>query len=373
MVSLDDSELRVLVREAADAIDVPAEGPERVLALRDEAGDAALSGRDSRWRTNRGLLAAAAVVVIIGSSVAVLASRGGSPARKFASVGQSLGDQNGVTGAGSSAGSASTGGVAPGAAGGTGAAGGPATFSPPAVAAGPATPAPPPLAARVIKTGSLSLVVPKGRLSLTVNEVTDLTAGLGGYVSETKTAEGGNVPTADLTLRVPGGQFETLLGRARTFGKPTSLTTSGQDVTAQYVDLAARLHALEATRDQFLQILAKASQIGDILNVENQLTSVQTQIEELQGQQRVLDDQTTYGTLTVHLGEQGTQIEPISIGPLKGPSGWATAWRHARHSFAHGIQSVVAASGGIAIFILTVALLAFLARLAWTLIRRRLV
>ena len=380
-MSLDDSDLGVLVRAAANAIDVPTDGPERILAVRDESDDQGTLGSRPGRRKAGVLLAAAAAILIVGGTAAVLAGGSDTPARRFAGVGQSLGRQDGLSGAASSTGSAGTGGAlaapATGATAGAGTAangatGGPGAVASPPVGAGP-TPPPPALATRVIKTGALSLVVPKARLAVTVNEVTDLASGLGGYVSDTKTTEGADVPAADLTLRVPAGQFETLLGRARALGKPTSLTTSGQDVTAQYVDLAARLHALEATRDQFLQILAKATQIGDILNVENQLMSVQTQIEELQGQQRVLDDQTTYGTLTVHLSEVGSPIEPISIGPLHGPSGWTTAWRHARHSFAHGIQSVVAASGGIAIFVLSVAVLALVVRVVWTLARRRVV
>jgi hypothetical protein len=368
-----DSELEELLRQVGDAIDVPADGPARILALREEGAARTPSPPDEtgepKVEDDRGwgrrMLAAAAVVVVI-AGVGVLLTRHGSHP-KFVGIAGSLNGGpsttvptpsggGGVSGFGT--GSSSSGSVAP----------------PLAVATPPqATPPPPALATKVIKLGSVSLVVPKGQLSPTVNQVEGLASGLGGYVSDAKTTEGSDAPTGDLTLRVPAAQFEALLTRVRSLGKPTSITTSGQDVTADYVDLQARISSLQATRDQFLQVLAKATQIGDILSVEQQLSSLQTQIEQLQGQQRVLDDQTTYGTLDVHLTEAGSSADAAPVGPVKGPSGWTTAWRHARHSFAHGIQSVIAASGGVAIFLLSVALLALLARYLWTVIRRRLV
>jgi hypothetical protein len=369
---LDDNDLRDLVREAGDAIEVPAEGPARILARCDEPVGRGRAGRgragrgrasagnrrwpvtDWRWLTPAALVVALVVAVVGGAALL----HGGSSTPSHST----LADLGPARVAGPAAAPALP----------------PHDYSgsAPAPAPAPGLPlgaAPPSLPTRVIKTGAVSLVLPKGRLSPTVDQLTSLAAGLGGYVTSAKSAEGGDAPTGDLTLRVPVMQYETLLGRVRLIGKPTSITTSGQDVTAQFVDLDARIRSLQATREQFRQVLSKATQIGDILNVEGQLSGIQTQIEELQGQQRVLDDQTTFGTLAVHLTEVGTSADPVPVGPLKGPSGWTTAWRHARHSFAHGIQSVISASGGLAIFLLSVGLLALLARLAWVVFRRRLV
>jgi DNA-directed RNA polymerase specialized sigma24 family protein len=54
-------------------------------------------------------------------------------------------------------------------------------------------------------------------------------------------------------------------------------------------------------------------------------------------------------------------------------SGWAKAWDHARRTFNHGLESVVSASGGIAVFVLCLAAAALVLRLLWALVRRRLV
>lgn len=408
---VDDDRLSELITQIGDGIEVPPDGPREILARRDELS----SPRARRFQlvrpsrpSRRQLSAAAAVILVVAAGAAAGIGRHAGTTNRFGSVHQyASGAPSSTTsapvfaapGVPSSAGSGSLGGAA---AGGGGAAGG-VTAGANAAAAGPAGsgapdsaggsapapdsaggsapapaptpgPVPPPaVPARVVKTGAVTLVVSRGRLSATVDEMTNTVSGLGGYVTDAKSAEGGDSPTGDLTLRVPASSFETLLTRVRALGKPTSVTTSGQDVTAQYVDLDARIHSLQATRDQFLQLLSKATQIGDILNVEQQLSGLQTQIEQLQGQQRLLDDQSSFGTLAVHLSEASPSLIPAPVGPLKGPSGWSKAWNHARRSFTHGIQSVISASGGVAIFVVVVLLLAAVARLTWAVIRRRLV
>ena len=69
----------------------------------------------------------------------------------------------------------------------------------------------------------------------------------------------------------PGGQ---LLGRAQRGAvarQVSELTTKATDVTAQYVDLQSQITALEASRQQYLTIMTKASSIGDVLAVQAQL------------------------------------------------------------------------------------------------------
>ncbi len=245
--------------------------------------------------------------------------------------------------------------------------------APASAAAAPASTIPtatvPGLTTRVIDTGSVDLVVKPGTIGSAIDQLDALAAGLGGFVASSQTSEGGTSPTGELTLRVPAARFEQLLTQVRALGRPISVTTSGQDVTAQYVDLQARIDALSATRQQFLQILAKAQQIGDILAVEDQINDLQVQIEQLQGQLRVLDDQTTYSTLTVQLSEQGAS--PVPPPPHAG--GLSAAWSHARHSFSTGLESVISWTGGFAVFLVCLAGLGLLGRLGWSTVRRRLV
>ena len=103
--------------------------------------------------------------------------------------------------------------------------------------------------------------------------------------------------------------------QAQALGKTTSLSTKATDVTGQYVDLQSRIAALQSSRQQYLTIMAKADTVGDVLAVQAQLDTIQTQIEQLQGQLNVLASETSYSSLTVTASE-GTPPSRTTAGPV---------------------------------------------------------
>ena len=207
--------------------------------------------------------------------------------------------------------------------------------------------------ARIIKTGSLEVEVGKGTVTESVNRLTALTTGLGGYLSETRTtatSDSASQATATISVRVPAAAFEQLLAEASRLGEVRSTTTSGQDVTAQFTDIDAQLNALTATRDQFLLVLGEATNVNDILAVHDRITQVQIQMDQLEGQKRLLTDQTSFGTLTVTLLEPGTQLSVPE--PDDDPTDLGDAWRDARRNFGDAIETIVEASGTLAVVLL---------------------
>ncbi len=236
-------------------------------------------------------------------------------------------------------------------------------------AAGAAPAAPVPLVGtKVVKTATLSIEVPHGRIASSIDQLTALAVSLGGYPASTASADNSGAPAGDLTLRVPVDKFETLLSKVKGTGVVTALSTTGQDVTANYVDMQARITALQASHERYLAILAHANTIGDILAVQQQIDGVQAQLDQVQGQFTLLSDQTSFGTVTIHLAEPAAVGHP-SKPPAK-PSGVSKAWEHARRSFARGLESVLSASGGFAVFALCVLVLGLAARTAWMVSRR---
>jgi hypothetical protein len=156
-------------------------------------------------------------------------------------------------------------------------------------------------------------------------------------------------------VRVPSAAFEQLMAEASKLGDVRSTTTSGQDVTAQFTDIEAQLAALTATRDQFLLVLGEAKNVNDILAVQDRLTQVQIQIDQLEGQKRLLTDQTSFGTLSVTLLEPGATA---AVPPVDDNKDLGDAWRDARRNFGDALENIVGASGTLAVvFICGAALL----------------
>lgn len=152
----------------------------------------------------------------------------------------------------------------------------------------------------VIKTATLSIEVEnvaeaETRISARAQE-------LGGYVVSLQTngTEAGR--RAVITIRVPAQRFdEALSGVEGLARKVFSRTISGDDVTEEFVDLESRLRNLEATRDRLLELLGRADKVEDALQVNQALTEVQGEIEQIQGRMKYLQQSAAFSTITVEV------------------------------------------------------------------------
>jgi hypothetical protein len=217
--------------------------------------------------------------------------------------------------------------------------------------------------AKIEQTGTLDLAVKKGTLTRTMSGLTTLAGSVGGFVanSQSQNGTGGGAAYGTITMDVPVNDFAGVLKAAERYGKTSNVSTSATDVTGQYVDLQARLSALEDSRQQYLTILAKATSIGDILSVQDQLNSIQQQIEQLQGQLQLLTSQTSYSKVTVTVNE-GTP--PTPPGPHPEP-GLVRAWHDSVGGFVAGVEGVVRLAGPFLFALLCLALVAVGGRVLW--------
>ena len=218
---------------------------------------------------------------------------------------------------------------------------------------------------KIAQTGSLDLQVPKGALTSTITALTTLATRAQGFVTNTHTrappGAGGSSPQGSVTLEVPEASFGAVLHDAQVLGKSLNLTTKATDVTGSYVDLQSRITSLQASRQQYLAILAKATSISDILAVQAQLDTLQSQIEQLQGQLAVLTNETTYSTLAVTVHEPPPAHRPAP----HAPSGIDRAWHDSVHGFFDGVDGVVGAAGPALFVVLCLGLVALVGRLLW--------
>ncbi len=209
----------------------------------------------------------------------------------------------------------------------------------------------------------------RGDLNRTVTQLTNLAGAYGGFVANSQTQSGaasGGTPSGSITLQVPVDNFATVLKQAQALGKTSVLTTKATDVTGQYVDLQARITALEASRQQYLTILAKATTVGDVLSVQEQLDGIEQQIEELQGQLQVLTSETSYSTLTVNVSE-GQPPPPPS--PLP-ESGLVRAWHASIGGFVAGVEGVIRVAGPLLFALLLLAAVVFGGGALWRRVQR---
>ena len=151
------------------------------------------------------------------------------------------------------------------------------------------------------------LIVRTGQLTLEVTVLDDALAdadaavtAAGGYVAGSQRQGDGDSASATVTYRIPADRWAATLTALRAVGtKVLSEQTASEEVTSQVVDLGARLANLRATETALQAIMAKATKIPDILEVQGQLTGVRQEIEQLTAQKQSLEKQAALATLTV--------------------------------------------------------------------------
>lgn len=225
---------------------------------------------------------------------------------------------------------------------------------------------------KIVKTGELDLQVSKGQVGHTLDQLTGLATLERGYIADSRTSEGGLAPSGEVTLRIPVAAFDDTVKRARTIQgvKVLGLQTSAKDVTSKYVDLKARINALQKTRSTYLTILAKATTIGETLAVQQHITDVQSQIEQLQGQKKLLASQAALSTLTITVDQK---IVTPQAKPVHHKSGLHRAFDRSVSRFVRGIEAIIGIIGPLLLVALIVGLGWIAARFGYRRLRRRMV
>ncbi len=109
----------------------------------------------------------------------------------------------------------------------------------------------------------------------------------------------------EASLRIPAQQLEPALTALRSMGQVETESQSGEEVTAQHEDLAARLQNARESEDRLRAILAqRAGKMDEILQVEEQIAQTRGEIEQMEAEQKGLEHRVDYATVDLQLTEQ---------------------------------------------------------------------
>ncbi len=155
---------------------------------------------------------------------------------------------------------------------------------------------------KIIKTGYITLEVKD--VSASVESLKNLAAEKSGYLSSTSMQTGYNNRLAGTVIvRVPAAEFENLLAGVKALGTVKSVSTQGQDVTEEYVDLVAQKTSYQNQLAQYNEIMKKAVKVEDVITVQQQIDQVQTNLNRIIGRMNYLDNHIDLSTVTVTLEE----------------------------------------------------------------------
>lgn len=155
---------------------------------------------------------------------------------------------------------------------------------------------------KVIKTGGIEFR--SEDIEADYSKVMALLPGFGAYVGNESQETSSHEVRYHMTIRVPAAGYDSLYASiARTMPQLVNRHSNTQDVTTRYYDLETRIKNSEALEQRYLELLQKAVVIKDILEIEQNLSELRTEIEQLQGQFNYLSKQIGYSTINLSFYE----------------------------------------------------------------------
>jgi hypothetical protein len=178
----------------------------------------------------------------------------------------------------------------------------------------------------IIYTGSITIRVDD--VNIAAARATAIAAGAGGFVGGDKRDTSGGSSDATMELRIPAAKFATVVDQlSRTVGKEQQRGINTEDVTEQTVDLDARITVQQARVDSGRTLLAQAKTLSQLVMLEKEVATRESDLASLQAKKRRLADLTTLSTITVVLLDPKAAVTPVKDGPPGFLGGLGGGWR----------------------------------------------
>jgi hypothetical protein len=167
----------------------------------------------------------------------------------------------------------------------------------------------------VIRNATLSLQVEDARQ--VADRITSIVNEMGGWVVSSQistftNSAGEEDAQGSIQVRVPAENLDATLAQIRSLGiKVFSEQITGQDVTAEYVDLQSQLGNLQAAEEQLQIIMDDAQNTQDVLSVYNELVRIRGEIDVIQGRMNYLSQSAAYSSITVTLSPEPPDEEEL--------------------------------------------------------------
>jgi len=166
----------------------------------------------------------------------------------------------------------------------------------------------------IVRNGEMSIIVDD--VVDGIDEITELTADYDGYVVSTWIYGDEQNVRGNISIRVPDEDFEEVMDRIGDLAvEVESERSDSRDVTEEYTDLESRLRNAEATEQQYLALLDRATNVEEILKIYESLSRVRREIEQIKGRMQYLEKQTSMSLIYIRL-EPATTDRPLV------PRGW---------------------------------------------------
>lgn len=121
-----------------------------------------------------------------------------------------------------------------------------------------------------------------------------------GFVQDDNSNKSYNTITRHLVIRIPTTNFQTAIDSiSKNVSYFDSKRISAKDVTEEFIDLEARLKAKQTLEKRYLELLNKAKNVKEILEIERELSNIREEIEAKQGRLKYLQNKVSLSTINI--------------------------------------------------------------------------
>jgi len=178
---------------------------------------------------------------------------------------------------------------------------------------------------KIIKTANLTFETKE--ISKTHQKIISLARQYSGFIQKDNSGKGYRREYIRMTVRVPSEKFDAFLeGISEGVSYFDQKDISQKDVTEEFVDINARLKAKRKLESRYLELLQKAKNVKEMLEIERNLSVIREEIEAKEGRLKFLQNKVSLSTFNIEFYKASeVKSETISYGQkitnaLKG--GW---------------------------------------------------
>jgi len=151
---------------------------------------------------------------------------------------------------------------------------------------------------KIIKTSYLRFETQD--LDKTYNQVIQFVKQNQGFVQNDNSNKSHNQMSRNLEIRIPTKNFQkTIDSISNHVAFFDTKRISARDVTEEFIDLEARLKAKGTLEKRYLELLSKANNVKEMLEIERELSNIREEIEAKQGRLKYLQTQVSLSTLNI--------------------------------------------------------------------------
>ena len=137
-------------------------------------------------------------------------------------------------------------------------------------------------------------------LDKTYNHIIRFIKQSGGFIQDDNSNKSYNRISRHLVVRLPSVEFQKTIDSISNYVDFfDTKRISSRDVTEEFIDIEARLKAKQTLEKRYLELLSKAKNVKEILDIERELSKIREEIEAKQGRLKYLKNKVSLSTINI--------------------------------------------------------------------------